>query len=730
MTMGENPTSHITEKEDPSFERLLKEVNGPRIFAALFPYFAYIREGSTELEHGTNFVKLEIAAHHLILSPNQIDKEIFPEHLNYALDALRTEFNGFLPPLHEINNETKLDHITNKVALDSKIIRGSAYPFQTEEKILGIQGRFDKFFEDEVGLTPTKALELFSSILKISEEKVQTFRERMKAFADVFLEEWKKNPIEYISTADEAIVYGCSVYQVQEAYRELPVSFEEIKTVNFTLVEKEWQSFLAMFALGTGSHGSDLAFEEIKKFPVAKIGEEGVLMWDLSNAFDQVFNRFESLIKTNQKQYQKYSKIKGEWLERQAVSKLGKIFPSECIFRTVDYPDPDNPRSTAEVDIVVVWEPFLLFFEAKSGSFRFESQVGDANRLRTDLKRNLEDAFIQAKRASRYFLSESDPKFTQRSTGKKLPIVKKRIKKIILSTVTLDRFGQLASQLTSLAPMGLFADEEYPWSIPLADLNVVVDFAKYGDVLLHYISKRLTLQNLDTYFQSDELDFLGAYLLNRLDIEKFKHNGKLPNFVTLTGLSDFFDSFYTACESGTQEPKQITLPKNIEKILIELRSRKSDCEARYLAFYLLDIPEGELQTIDSALDQIWTSTPKPGQFKRCTLNVKGTTVSLLASKDLPEKYIEAQTRLRAKIEKYRYKTMKSICFGIDLSQPSKIFHAFHYIEGDWKFDVSLDLALKEEPSVKLSKKQLPGRNQQCLCGSGKKFKRCCINQYK
>jgi len=50
-----------------------------------------------------------------------------------------------------------------------------------------------------------------------------------------------------------------------------------------------------------------------------------------------------------------------------------------------------------------------------------------------------------------------------------------------------------------------------------------------------------------------------------------------------------------------------------------------------------------------------------------------------------------------------------------------------WVEGDWHYDENLEKALENEPPfVPALGQKLPGKNQPCICGSGKKFKKCCL----
>ncbi len=196
------------------------------------------------------------------------------------------------------------------------------------------------------------------------------------------------------------------------------------------------------------------------------------------------------------------------------------------------------------MDIAIEWGPFLLLIEAKAKQFRMESQLGDIGRLRTDIKKNVEDAFEQAKRAVNYIENTDSPEFIEKSTNRILKIDKSKIKRTFLLTISLHNLAGLATTLAVFQDIGLFRDSDYPFSVSIADLEFIVEFCDGPDVFLNYIEKRLEIQKLDIDFRGDELDLLSAYLSTRLQKQKlWERDDERFNAFILTGWSAVFDDW-------------------------------------------------------------------------------------------------------------------------------------------------------------------------------------------
>lgn len=134
-----------------------------------------------------------------------------------------------------------------------------------------------------------------------------------------------------------------------------------------------------------------------------------------------------------------------------------------------------------------------------------------------------------------------------------------------------------------------------------------------------------------------------------------------------------------------------------------------------------------LDQIAKNLSDLRTAKLMPGMFRRWTYSDGQTVVSLMGSLDIPPHLLEQKTTIRTIIEKYRHKAVKSIGLGVMVKDNSKPFRCATWVEGPWEYDAEMEKIMQDEPPfMPAPGTKLPGRNDPCLCGSGKKFKRCCL----
>jgi hypothetical protein len=239
----------------------------------------------------------------------------------------------------------------------------------------------------------------------------------------------------------------------------------------------------------------------------------------------------------------------------------------------------------------------------------------------------------------------------------------------------------------------------------------------------------------------DELDIFGQYLDNRLHPEVYegrpdivKHDG--PKMIAFNGGEERFEKFYLADWEGEAAPHEkvgIDLPPEIQSVLSELRNRRDDDSARWIAFALLGLSGPTLHKIDRAIMQLRNGDLMGRPILRITYAEKKTVVNVMAYKNLSEQEFNTQATVRTRIEHYRAKAAVSLTLGINQSERNRAFASAIWLEGEWEYEEAMERILaqdRERPRVMqlLNKRTAPGRNDPCPCGSGLKFKKCCLDR--
>jgi len=626
------------------------------------------------------------------------------------------------------------------IKMQSEVVRGNAYPEQTAGKIAQIQGKFDNWFRSKIGLTPSRAIDILFSIVKHGEEVVNStiveLREEVKQQVINWNPETKELIVEregQVLSVEVANLNDAKIFVFLSKYCQLIADRLPVKLSSLPLspaiTSVEEDALKDLIGISGAKYGKIRNQNDIRKFPVYELEGGQVILSDLSNATDFLWEAFDGVAKSDQRFYNKrYQHHKSKWVEDTAVRYLKRIFPYASVYQTLDYPDLSKfDGATAELDIAVVWKPFLVIVEVKAKQFRLESQSGDVAKLRSDLKANIEDAHKQALRAIEYIGNSEKAVFSERNTDRVLTVNNGDVYKIFPVSLSLHQLGFISTQLDMTKEYGLFKDGDFPFSVCISDFDLLTRTCISPAVLLHYMEKRILLLNESGEYHGDELDLFAAYLDSRLHRTNFIQSGEKFNSIAFTGYSAQFDQLMLHDRGEDVELPDIKLnvPSEIEDLLKELKER-DDKGSRMISFALLDLDNALLRAIAETISALKEQNIPSGIIRRGTFASDDIAVSILASSRSSTADLHEKTRERVLIEKYRRKLNKSMALGIVCQRGGQVLEVAQYAEFEWAEDTDMEQAIEEEaPCVPAPNVKLPGVNQPCICGSGKKFKKCC-----
>jgi hypothetical protein len=748
VAMGERGQTALLETV-AKLEKLLLSVDALRLFLVTIATDAFgPADLTSEAVHGHVPAKIETLAYYAYPFFGRSHEAVNPWHINECDELLEKiiALRLMLPRFPKGNHEPdQLEDIVTRVRIHAEFVRGSAFPEQTASEIVSVQGCFEEWFRRASGIGPTRAQAILWSIIRSHEKKMNSLMPDIRTQVRAAGQRWqeiKRTPggarraVEYeilrvLQDQRTAESFEFLSRLIAVAPEAIPVGVSDLDDLSPSPTTEEWEGLIRLVGMTKSYSDSITEIVGVRSRPLFVLPDSMVVLVDISNCLDALWDGFEQVAKTDESFFSgQYQKVRANWLEQRVVDCLLRIFPQQNVYRSLTYQDPDKTDgSTTELDAAVHWGPFLILLEAKAKQFRLESQLGDIGRLRSDIKANTEDAFKQASRAARYIEQTNESEFTESNTGRRLVISKDTVHRRYLVTVSQHHLAGLATRLSMFKDLGLFKGDEYPFSISIADLDTITDLSGSPDVFLHYVERRLAVQRELPEILADELDFFGAYLQTRLQPARlWGREDVKPDLIQLDGFSSQFDDWYSYKRGDLSGPPNIGLeiPQGIKEVLVWLRKRDDDF-SRWISFALLDLSDGMLDSVSRSLADSRPADLTPGTYRRWTYSEGGTVVSILASLDVALLQLEQRTQMRAVIEKYRHKAAKSVSLGVMVRDRSKPFHSATWIEGPWEYDPEMEKLIQDEPPfLPVPGAKLPGRNDPCLCGSGKKFKKCCL----
>jgi hypothetical protein len=417
---------------------------------------------------------------------------------------------------------------------------------------------------------------------------------------------------------------------------------------------------------------------------------------------------------------------------RESCRVFEKNISPKHVFVGLDYPNPDKPGDTAEMDAAIEWGPFLVLVEAKGKQFRLIEALANMGRLRNDLKKNVQDAFEQAERAMRFVKANSFAVFKERKTGRELKVSHAKLRWIFKVSVTLQHLADFATQLANLKALNLFPKSDYPFSVSLANLDIITQFCEGPDAFLHYIDRRLELQRSEKNFMGDELNLFGTYLEIRLQPSLFwerkREDGKPFTMMWISDGCEKFDAGHDAKLGLRGDPPeiQLDLPPQVKELLTELRNRDDD-GARWIAFSLLNLSRTGADRLEHLLGQIRTQQLAPENMRSAVFVDESLVGVITAGRMVTTNHLRETLYARVTVEKYRRKANAAFGFAIELNDPFKPFDCALWDESEWIREPEMERVLKIMSPLNISPgPRMPKPDEVCVCGSRKSFKSCCL----
>jgi hypothetical protein len=688
-------------------------------------------------EHGRPAVAaIELAAY--LLMPHFGNTDTYcSQSIQNGIDAIANyqKLYSLSEALGGVRDESPNEHdsLDLHLRLHAGVVRGSAYPGQVDRRIQQVFSPFERDLEILAGIGPLRSSSIAKALVSQVENNANGIKDKISDLLESYAERIRHDPAQREQTAIEFQHFldsmGCTWVP----------TFEQISSRLGGLERKDWDTFRNIFGLSPETFPSVSRVVDLQDRPVIFLDSDRAFISHGVTVFDAVFNYFDSLARANDSLRDNYARQVSGWMEKESSNYLKRLFPGSHVITNACYPDPDHPGGETEADVVVTWGPFLVVAESKGRKIDQNAFRGGERMLKNAIGRNIEDAFSQTQRLVRAL--EANPTLTlkEKSTSRTVVVNGKQLRRVMPISVTLQHLAGIPTQLAVTRRLGLFKEDAYPWSVSIDDLDVITRFSGSPDVFLHYIERRIAHQKLEIGLRGDELDIFGHYLDNRLHPEIYEdreemRKGPARKFIAFHGGEERFDPFYTAEWYGTEppnEPVELDVPAEVREVLDELRNR-SDYGARWIAFALLGLNNSALEKLASAFRELRTTKAVGERILRITMREGPVVVNIMAHQGMTEAAFFQNVTARTRMEHYRAKAGKTVSIGINQNS-DKAFEVAQWLEGEWEYEEELEKMLqadREKPRnlIPSSNAKKPGRNDSCLCGSGLKFKKCCMGR--
>ena len=606
------------------------------------------------------------------------------------------------------------------------LVRGNRYQIheiEYYEKLLGIH---DDEFRSAYGLSAT---EILDGIKKLQHALSQGKFDAFNKFGAMFdslgcCEDPFKN--EALKEAGKGFVEKVFGTKLRDVIEVTGWNEKFVSSLAYEINEEK------EFFDGSEFSGWPIKDLPIQKKPFIKVGDR-YYCFDYYSFVDNFYRALQKSLKRVDTDYNWGEKQK-EASEGMVSEMLAQILPGCTVYTDNYYPQNGSMKNPAENDIIVVFHDTMLIVEVKAGSFVYTPPFIDFGNHIVSYKSLIEKADHQCKRTYDYLMSKTNPEIYNADKSCKASINTERIKDVYMMSVTVDNINSFAARAEKLNFLQLKCNAI---SISVDDLMVYRDFFESPLLFLHFLKQRRQATQVVKLAPNDELDHLGMYIKHNCYCLQFID---IPDDTTLRlyGYREEIDKYFCPQYHPHLNPPKpsLNLPDFYNTILEYLMISPLDNKSE-IASYLLDFSTDAKEQFCEQIKRVISRQREIEDYS--VINVSGTGDSLRYTcfvhqpevKQISDKEKNDYVMSMLVWNDETDRVMIEFCFDKDENiqwmkferfMPSDVMDS----ERERLFELGKARAKRLVKKHLASSKGKIGRNELCPCGSGKKYKKCCL----
>jgi len=420
---------------------------------------------------------------------------------------------------------------------------------------------------------------------------------------------------------------------------------------------------------------------------------------------------------------------RGVFTEQFAVKQLAKVFGASNVFCNIEIVD-SRGNTLGEIDVLVLFGNRALVLQAKSKRLTLEARRGNDRKIQDDFKKSIQDSSDQACHCAQLLAQGSCSFKDAAGTSVQLPSSLKRIYTICLIA---DHYPALSFQAREFLKYAPTTNISAPFVMDVFTLDAMTEMLDSPLHLMSYIDRRTYYT--DKLMASSELTILSYHL---------KQNLWMPDEYNLIQLSgeisiDLDLAMYARREGlpGKSTPDGILTRFSSTALgrMVKAIENNPDPATIDLGFILLTLGEESVTYISNFIDQISREAFADGKNHDFTvaLGQIETGLTIHCNND-PIEVARLRLELHCKARKHTARAKSWL--GVCLRPIDQTLRFVINLEFPWEQNDEMDLLTKDmSKSTQISplllqtgrRTEKVGRNAPCPCGSGKKYKQCCLS---
>ena len=425
------------------------------------------------------------------------------------------------------------------------------------------------------------------------------------------------------------------------------------------------------------------------------------------------------------------TKNRGNFTENFVGERLGLVFGAEHVHLNVDIFETKAAK-VSDIDVLVIWGNRAIVVQAKSKRLTLDARKGNDQVIRDDFMKAVQMAYDQGTACARCLL---DKRYRIVSPDGREIALPENIKDIYLFCVVSDHYPALSFQARQFLQTESIDRVQAPLVMDVFTVDAMTEMLQSPLQFLSYVNRRANYA--EQLMASQELTILGYHLAQNLWVDPdigIIHLG--DDFST--GLDIAMAVRRTRMQGAAMPDGVLTRFRNttVGRVVREIEARPEPPTID-LGFLLLAMSEQTVTEMSRAVDRLAARTRADGKLHDVTFAFKDGSGITFHCTDEPTHVAGPRLETYCRLRKYKENAREwfGLCmsskgpnarFGVSLTYPwihdATMNERTQHMQAPMPIDQAREALLRVHSRVKKV-----GRNDPCPCGSGRKYKKCCLH---
>ncbi|AXV97025.1 preprotein translocase [Ralstonia solanacearum] len=481
--------------------------------------------------------------------------------------------------------------------------------------------------------------------------------------------------------------------------------------------------------------GDNAAFKEVGDFnevaarPLLPTGRGTVLLFSHYAIYEALYESPFFWMWEDKPYRPTAAKHRGAFTEQFAARRLTGVFGREHVHTNVNL--HRGKEIVGEADVLVIYADRLIIVQAKAKKLTIAARKGNDNHLKADFAAAIQDSYDQGWACANEILAGGCRLVDDNGNEVGLP---PSIKEVFLFSLVSEHYPALAFQASQSLRYQTTEVIRPPFVMDVFLLDTLTEMLRTPLRLLHYVKLRVAAS--DKLTSGHELTVLSYHLKQNLWLDE-----KYDMVMLEDSIARDLDATMLVRrdnQPGDDTPVGILTKMRgtrYERLITEIET-KADPATLELGFHLLSMDEDSCMNVHRILETITRKARLDGNRHDVTLGSSSTPPCGICFHCNPTPTLEAIAVLETHCVNRKYRQRAAQWFGISVNP-----------DGQVQFGVTLDFPwTRSEEMDRLTSNMKPaarvrealaqhaqrvnrtklGRNEPCHCGSGRKYKKCCL----